>query len=222
METCVVACETLRQELELVMRNRDRFLPVHWIDSGRHVWPDKLRIAIQETLDRLESESRVLLLFGFCGNALVGIRAQTHTLIIPRVADCIPLFIGSREERDSYGTDTYFFTEGYINSGGSIASDSSRAIQRYGERRSLSILKKMLCHYRQFAVVDTGAYCVENVLDRVEQFAKQVDIPVTVIPGNLVLIDTLLSCDWPDDVFLTVPPGGSVSFEDSLSAGKAQ
>ena len=220
--TCIVACETLKPELNLVMRNRNCSLPIHWVDAGKHAWPEKLRASIQETLDQLEDVDRVLLLFGFCGNAIVGINAGTHTLVIPKAADCIPLFIGSRKERDSYGTSTYFFTEGYINSTGNIASDSSKVIQRYGENRGLSILKKMLGHYRNFAVIDTGTFDVAPVQEKVEQFANKIDIPVIVIPGNLRLIDALLSGEWPEDDFLIVPPGGSVTFEDSFNLGKTQ
>jgi hypothetical protein len=220
--TCIVACETLKQELDLVMRNRNCSWPVIRIDAGKHARPDKLRASIQENLNRLPPARTVLLLFGFCGNAMVGIEAGTHTLILPRVADCIPLFIGSREERDSYGAGTCFFTEGYINSGGSIVSDTSRVIERYGEKRGLFILKKMLLHYRSFAVINTGTFNVADVQARVENFAKQVDIPVKVVPGSLRIIDALLAGGWQADAFLIVRPGGSVSFEDSLSAGRAQ
>jgi len=219
---CIVACETLKQELLLVMRNLGCTLPVNWIEAGKHSSPDKLRESVQETLDSLPPGRTVLLLFGFCGNAMVGVKAGTHTLILPKTADCIPLFIGSRKERDSFGIDTYFFTEGYLNSQGSITYGASEMMQRYGEKRGLAILKKMLLNYRNFAVIDTGAYDVASVRDSVEQFAKHLDIPVKVIPGSLRLIKALLSGNRPEDSFLTVMPGNSIRFEDSLSAGRAQ
>jgi hypothetical protein len=218
----IVACETLKQELELVMRNRGCSWPVLWIDSGRHLWPEKLHSSIQEAINGLPLSCTVLLLFGFCGNALVGIEAGRRTLVLPKVADCIPLFIGSREERESYGTDTYFFTKGYLDSGGSIAEDSSRLIERYGEQRGLSIMKKLLVHYRQFAVIDTGAFNAADVRDRVERFAKQIDVPVRVISGSLRIIDALLAGNWQAGSFLMVPPGGRVTLEDSIGMGKAQ
>ena len=219
---CIVACESLKPELDLVMQRLNCTLPIYWIEAGNHSWPDKLRVVLQEAIDKLPEGSTVLLVFGFCGNALVGINSGSHTLILPRVADCIPLFIGSRKERDAYGTDIYFFTEGYINSGRSIASDSTQTIKRYGETRGLAILKKMLCHYRNFTIIDTKAYNVETAKEKVDKFAKLVEIPVEVIPGNLRLFEALLSGSHNEDEFLTVPPGGSISFEDGLSAGKAQ
>jgi hypothetical protein len=220
---CIVACETLKQELEAVMKQRRCEYPVIWIDAGKHQWPDKLHIAIQEAIDGVSPSCKtVLLLFGFCGNALLGIEARNRRLVIPRVADCIPLFIGSRKEREAYGAGTYFFTGGYLNAGSSIASDTSRVFQRYGKKRGLSILKKMIGHYKDFAVIDTGTFDVPEVKATVEDFARLVEIPVKVIPGNLRFIDALLAGPWQEDSFLTVKPGEKITFKDSLSAGKAQ
>ena len=222
-DICILSCETLKDELNLVMKNLNCSLPVIWVDSGKHAWPDKLRVSVQEAIDGLSpSYKTALLLFGFCGNAMVGVKAGSRTLVLPKAADCIPLFIGSREKRDAYGTDIYFFTGGYLNSDGSIASDTSRVFTRYGEKRGLWILRKMLGHYRSFAVIDTGAFDIADVQSRIEQFAKPLEIPVETIPGNLRLIAALLSGEWNADEFLVVKPNTEITFEDSLSVGKPQ
>jgi hypothetical protein len=220
---CIVACETLKQELLAAMEKRGCDYPVTWVDAGKHTWPDKLRVAVQEAIDNIpNSYEIVLLLFGFCGNAMVGIEARNHRLVMPKAADCIPLFIGSRAERETYGTRTYFFTEGYLNSEGSAVTDASRIYERYGEEDGLYILKKMLGHYEDFAVVDTGVSDVDALKARVEDFAKPLEIPVKLIPGSLRFIDALLAGGWQDEAFLTLEPGGKISFEDSLEAGKSQ
>jgi hypothetical protein len=220
---CILACETLKEELNLVMKSLNCRLPVFWVDSGKHAWPEKLRVSIQEAIDGLSpSYTTALLLFGFCGNAMVGIKAAGRSLVLPKAADCIPLFIGSRRERDAYGTNIYFFTGGYINSGGSIASDTSKVFGRYGAERGLSILRKMLGHYRNFTVIDTGAFNLADVQSRVEEFARPLEIPVETIPGNLRLIAALLSGNWNADEFLVVEPGKEISFEDTLDLGKTQ
>ena len=222
-DTCIVACETLKDELNLVMKNMDCALPVVWVDSSNHSRPDKLRLSMQEALDNLSPQyNTALLLFGFCGNAMVGIQSGRFTLVLPKAADCIPLFIGSREERDSYGNDTYFFTGGYLDSTDGITKDAVRLLERYGEKRGLSILKQMLCHYRSFALIDTGTYNVADVRSRVEKIALLLDIPVKIIPGNLRLIAALLSGNWNDNEFLIVEPGKTISLEDSLNLGKSQ
>jgi hypothetical protein len=220
---CIVACETLKQELLAVMEKRGCDYPVIWVDAGKHTWPDKLRVAVQEAIDGIPpSCGTILLLFGFCGNAMVGIETRGHRLVMPKAADCIPLFIGSLRERETYGTRTYFFTEGYLNSGGSMLSDASRIYERYGEEDGLYILKKMLGHYQDFAVVNTGVFDVDAIKARVDDFAKPLEIPVKLIPGSLRFIDALLAGDWQDTAFLVLEPGGKITFEDSLEAGKSQ
>jgi hypothetical protein len=221
--TCIVACETLKQELLSAMEKRGCDYPVIWVDAGKHSWPDKLRVSVQEAIDGIPpSYETVLLLFGFCGNAMVDIEARNHRLVVPKAADCIPLFIGSRKERETYGTRTYFFTEGYLNSSGSALTDASRIFERYGEEDGLYILKKMLGHYQDFAVVNTGVFDVDAVKARVDDFAKSLEIPVKLIPGSLRFIEALLAGDWQDDAFLVLEPGGKIRVEDSLEAGKSQ
>jgi hypothetical protein len=217
-DTCIVACEILKEELLAVKEGCG--YPVFWIDSGKHTWPDKLHTAVQEAIDGIPpSYKTILLLMGFCGNAMVGVEARNHRLVLPRAADCTTLFIGSREERERCGTGTYFFTAGYINSGGSILKDASRIFRRYGKREGLSLLNAMLGRYRDFAVIDTGTFNVPELRAQVENFAKLLKIPVRVIPGNLRLIRELLRGDWREEDFLAVNPGGKITLEDSLCAG---
>jgi hypothetical protein len=222
-DTCIIACETLKQELLATMEKRGCVYPVIWVDAGKHAWPDKLRVAIQEAIDSVPPSCKTLLiLFGFCGNAMVDIEVRNHRLVMPKAADCIPLFIGSRKEREAYGPRTYFFTRGYLDSGGSVVSDAPRIYERYGEKKGLYILKKMLGHYEDFAVIDTGVFDVDVAKAQVEDFAEPLDIPVKLIPGSLRLIDALLSGDWREDTFLVLQPGGKITLNDSIEAGKSQ
>ena len=105
----ILACETLKPELELVMKKLNCSYPLVWVDSGKHAWPDKLRIAVQEKLDGEFPPSckTVLMVFGFCGNAMVGVHSRERTLVLPRAADCIPLYMGSRAEREAHGADAF-------------------------------------------------------------------------------------------------------------------
>lgn len=219
-DTCVIACETLKRELLAAMEKRGCDCPVTWIDAGKHALPDKLRASVQQAIDGLPpSYKTVLLLFGFCGNAMVDIQARNHRLVMPKAADCIPLFIGSRKERERYGARTYFFTRGYLDSGGGAVSDANRIYERYGEKKGLYILKKMLGHYEDFTVIDTGVFDVDTVKAQVEDFAKPLDIPVKLIPGSLRLIDALLAGDWREDTFLVLAPGRKITLDDSIAAG---
>jgi hypothetical protein len=218
----IVACRTLEPELKLVMGRRGIALPIAFVESGKHAWPDKLRDCIQESVDSVPEGKTILLVFGFCGNSMVGVKSRSHTLVLPRVADCIPLFLGSRETRDAYGIYTYFYTKGYLESESNIVTDYERVLKKYGEKRSLRVVREMMAHYKNIAVVDTGAFDPAEVTKKVEPLAELIDVPVSVVPGNLRVIDALLAGDWNDDEFLIIPEDSEVSFEMSFNLGSSQ
>ncbi|AEF84033.1 conserved hypothetical protein [Treponema primitia ZAS-2] len=213
----ILACETLKPELSLVMSSQGCDYPIAWVESGKHAWPDKLHVCIQETLDKIPPTYKtILLVFGFCGNAMVGIKAGEHQLVLPRASDCIPIFLGSQKKREEYGAATYFFTEGYLNSETNVATEHIQYIKKYGEEKALMVTRMMMEHYKQIAIIDTGAFNPEDVVRKVEPFAKIIDTPLSIISGNLRLIDALLAGNWDTGEFLIVPPKGVISFEDSF------
>jgi hypothetical protein len=219
----IVACETLKDELELIMRRNGCNYPVVWVESGLHAWPEKLKARIVELVAGLDAGHKtVLLLFGFCGTSLVGLEAGNRTLVMPFVSDCIPIFLGSNERRCEFGIDTYFFTKGYLRGEKNVVNEFGHYAKRYGPQRALRILKKLLEHYRRFAVVDTGAFEVEPVTEDIRKVAEILELPVVQADGNLSLIEDLLKGDWTPERFLVVPPNGGITFEDSVKAGKSQ
>ena len=76
VETVILACNTIRDELEKAAHEIKCEYPFMWIESGLHLNPDSLRRRMQEELDAINKAQRVLLGFGFCGNSLIGLRSQ--------------------------------------------------------------------------------------------------------------------------------------------------
>jgi hypothetical protein len=215
----IVACKTLAPEIELVMERRGFAMPLVFVESGRHVWPDKLRSRVQESLDSLPPGETALLAFGFCGNSMVGLKSRSHILVLPRVADCVPLFLGSRKTREEYGVRTYFYTKGYLEAESNIVRDYGSILQKYGEKRSLRVMREMMKHYENIAVVDTGAFDPGEVKEKVAPLAELIGIPVSVVPGNLRIIEALLAGDWTEEEFLVVRSNSEVSLEASFNPG---
>ena len=215
----IVACKTLAPEIELVMRWRGVDMPVTFVESGKHLWPDKLRDCIQESIDSVPAGKTILLVFGFCGNSMVGVKSRSHILVMPRAADCIPLFLGSRKTREEYGIYTYFFTKGYLESESNIVRDYETVMKKYGEKRSLRVMREMMKHYKSIAIVDTGAFDPGELTEKVAPLAEIIDLPVSIVPGNLRIIDALLTGEWGEDEFLIIPGGSEISLEESLNLG---
>jgi len=69
--------------------------------------------------------------YGLCSRGVVGIRATDCTRVVPRVGDCISIFLGSysayrRQAQSEPGT--YYLTKGWIEVGDSPFAEYGRII----------------------------------------------------------------------------------------------
>ena len=221
MRTIILACQTLQDELKLAVRRTGVNYPVLYVESGLHNTPDLLHKRIQEEVDRLDNVDQILLVFGYCGNSMLGVRSQQAKMILARVDDCIPLLLGSAEIRRnlSHEMGTYYITKGWLDYENNIIREYLRCVERYGEKRALRVMKIMLGHYQRFLLIDTGAYLLENVSAQVEAFAEKMGMKHEIFHGSLRLLEKLLTGPW-DEEFVILEPGEELTMEDICSGGE--
>jgi len=131
--------------------------PVIWVEGELHNTPSKLTARLSEVLDQVDAQ-RVLMLFGFCGNAVLGIRAKNFEMIIPRVDDCISLLFGSVKKRAAISAEyaAFFITEGWLHVKGNIWEEYLTSVETYGEEVAHYIMNAQFGHYRTLGVPDVG------------------------------------------------------------------
>jgi len=219
LRIAVVACQTIRDELRLALRETSVNYPVFYIEAGLHKKPEALHERIQQELDMIDNVDTILLAFGYCGNSLMGVKSSNFQLVIPRVDDCIPLLLGSAKARKeiSQGMGTYFITKGWLDYEQNIVWEYERCVTRYGEPRALRIMKSMLGNYQRFMVIDTGAYPVDNVVTRTSSFAQRLDMKYEIAQGSLRLLYKLLLGQW-DEEFIILKPGEVLTMNDICSS----
>lgn len=111
----VIACATVIEEM-LPLLPPD--VGHRILDFGLHTDPPKLRKALQEAIDESKGRADTILLgYGLCSQGVIGLRANGCTLVVPRVDDCISIFLGSasaykKQSRSEPGT--YYLTKGWI------------------------------------------------------------------------------------------------------------
>lgn len=208
VQKVILACQTMRDEVELVLQQLGISYPVVYMESGLHSFPELLHQKVQAQIDALDTADVILMAYGCCGNGLVGIKSTKAKLVIPRIDDCISLLLGSKKERESIpnGICTYFITKGWLDPEGNVMWSYREWIERYGEQKALRIIKKMLNNYTRFMIIDTGAYSIEGIMPKIKEFCEKSNMQYDVAPGSLRLLRLLLTGPW-DSEFLVLNPG---------------
>src|SRR5665811_559045 len=111
----IISCATVAEELKQLGVPEERLTV---LEFGLHVYPEDLKKRLQEAIDSIAGDCAILLGYGLCSYAVVGLKSQSHRLVIPLVDDCIALFLGSRSEHKRMLAEepgTYFLTKGWLS-----------------------------------------------------------------------------------------------------------
>jgi hypothetical protein len=205
----VISCATVIEEMRSQLPS-DMGLEI--LDFGLHSRPEKLRKELQAAIDRVEDHREYVILgYGLCSFATAGLVSQRHTLILPKVHDCIALFLGSQEalqEQAQKELGTLYLTKGFIESerGEVHVLEYEQYKKRYGLEKAKTVLKIMLKHYTRIALINTGEYHMERYRRIAKDLADEFDLSFDEIPGSMELLVNLVSGVWDEDV-LMFPPG---------------
>jgi hypothetical protein len=217
MSTIIIACYTIADELNLAIQATGVTHPVLWIDSKLHTKPEKLKEQIQGAISRISNVSTIILAFGYCGNALVGIKSETARLIFPKAEDCISLLLGSTERRRALSKETcsYYLTRGWLESENNLEGEYAYCVRKFGQERALKLMRTMLKNYRHLTLIDTGAYDIAPFKPRTEELAATLGLCHKVVEGSQRLFHKLLTGPW-DEEFVQMEPGQEITLDSLL------
>jgi hypothetical protein len=214
--TLVLACATVLEEMLPLMPPgmRDQVL-----DFGLHSNPDSLKATLQHAIDAAPDDVETIILgYGLCSMAVAGLKANRVTLVVPRVDDCIAIFLGSREAHMAQHKSepgTYYLTKGWIEAGDAPFADYDRLVERYGVERTDWVLREMLKHYTRLALINTGQYEMDRYRHYSRETAERFDLRYEEIPGSNELIIRMLYGPWDGD-FVIAQPGETIAYDAFL------
>jgi hypothetical protein len=195
------------------------------LDFGLHLKPGTLKQTLQDAIDASSDRFDTLLLgYGLCSMALVGLHSNACTLVTPRVDDCIAIFLGSSRaysEQARSQPGTYYLTKGWIEVADTPFGEWERLVTQYGEDRAAWIMKAMLKNYTRLAYIDTGRGDKTSYIEYARKTAEQFNLRFEEIPGSNALVLKLLTGDWDDEI-LVVPPHHTISYMDFKSGQGSQ
>lgn len=187
MSRCIIACRTLKTELNTVLKKLNCSDPVFWLEAGDHNVPLRRQQAITNAMAHCDGFDTIVLVMSFCGGALVGVDSGNHTLLLPCCDDCIGLLLdGPRQQ------DTYYLTDGWLGGEKNIAAEYRRSLEKYGAERTARIFAAMLRGYQYLAYIDTGCG-TSGGLRRAKESAELLKLEFKVVSGNVKRLEDLLT-----------------------------
>jgi hypothetical protein len=154
--------------------------------------------------------------------AVVGLKATTATLVIPRTDDCIAIFLGSCDaykEQAKKEPGTYYLTKGWIEVGSTPFEEHKLLVEKYGQAKAERMTRLMLKNYTRLGFINTGQYEIERYQDYARQTAEKFNLRFEEIDGSPALVKKMVFGPW-DDEFLVVEPGQTIQYTDFTQSHK--
>jgi hypothetical protein len=212
--TKVIACPTVIEDLLPLLPAEVR---TQTLDFGLHLRPAELKRGLQEAIDSSADWAQTLILgYGLCSQAVIGLRSAACTLVVPRVDDCIGIFLGSssayrREARREPGT--YYLTKGWIEAGDTPFGEHGKLVEKYGAARADRMTRLMFRNYTRLVFINTGHNGLEPYREYTREQGARFGLRYEEIDGEPTLLRKILFGPWDAEI-LVVPPGRAITYED--------
>ncbi|HJN19213.1 MAG TPA: DUF1638 domain-containing protein, partial [Armatimonadota bacterium] len=243
MKLKVVACGVFEPELTLLADQVPNEIDLVFLDAGLHNVPNTLRERAQEQIDETVGQGydAIILGYGLCGRGTSGLLARDIPVIIPRVHDCLTLFLGSREEyrrQFSEHPGTFYTTPGWYEKKSLGATENREGFKReelqrdarfpelsekYGDANAEFIIHffdSWKRNYTRAAFIDTGVGDQARYADHARNMAQDFDWEYAQIAGSVTILRDLLEGEWDPEKSLILQPGqrSTVTGDDRIFA----
>jgi len=239
----VIACGVLALDIKKTAEDLGIRIAADFLEGGLHAKPGELRRRLQAAIDRASAEGkcdRIVVGYGVCGRGSVGIHARGVPLAIPRVHDCISLFLGSdaayRSEFARF-PGTYYISAGWFEEkvrpklAGQETADGKRKdpeydrlAAKYGEESARAIVeftRSWQRNYQRAAFIDTGAGDRDRYAAHARAMAAEFGWRYEALLGDLSLLQKALTAPRTTPDVLLVPPRHVTTFDPVEGVMKA-
>ena len=222
-----IACDLVSKSPHIV--------DLEFVPMLAHVEPDRLREMIKNIIDKSTSETlrkydAVILGFGLCGNAVIGLSCPIP-MIIPRAHDCCTIHMGSKEKflsefKDSFSSrwcSTGYYERSFNRSIGSPAAEQLANyktsaeymgyLEKYDEEMADYLWETMhpAIETDESVYIKIDGYEYSDSLEQYRSMMEKEDIKIRIAKGDISILKSLINGEWDDKAFLTVPPGKKIA-----------
>ena len=231
----LIACNVFMREACACIARTPHRIDVEFTELGEHIHSATLRQTLQAKIDAAAQNPKrydaILLLFGICGNATVGLTARGTRLVVPRAHDCCTILLGSREKfREHFEAcpSMPFSSAGYVERGdyymrtgeGTMDLQYGNAyaayVEQYGEENAKYIWESMHPdrggdENRKAVFIDLPETAHLGYAAEFKAKAEAEGKEYVRLEGSMELIRRFLAGDWDPADFLTVEPGRQIA-----------
>lgn len=192
-----------------------------FLDYGLHERPAEMAPVLQERLDAIGAPATVVIGYGLCGNGVVGLAAGKHTLVLPRVHDCVAMVMGSHEaylEDFRSHPGTYYLTRGWLDIGEDPLHEYERIVDRRGVEFAERVIDSLYGNYRRVCLLAFSDEDMEELRPLAYPIAefcsRRWGLSYDEIIGDPSFVESLMRPErHGESAFLVIPPGGVVTQE---------
>jgi hypothetical protein len=235
----VIACAVLALDIKAVAEKLGTDIGVRYLEGGLHERPHLLREKLQAAIDEISASGRcerIMVGYGVCGRGTVGIQARDIPLVIPKVHDCMALFMGGdREYQREFKKypGTYYISAGWYEEKTEPFSQQKKTVflgdqklsydelvDKYGEnaaKETYRFLSTWKQNYHRAAFIETDVKQSPRYETYAREMAHEYGWQYEKIPGDHALIEKLLVARETNDEILVVQPNHVIQF-DSLES----
>ncbi len=212
----LIACATIVEEaLPFMPKDMDH----RSVDAIFHTNPKKLHAELQKLLNEVSSDKETIILgYGLCSKSVIGLMSTNASLVVPRIDDCISLFLGSQDRYRkllSENIGTYYLSPGWIKAGATLVEEIERVEKQYGEKNAEIVRYEMLKNYTHLAFINMQSKETSRYHKFAKHAANKLKLSYKEIHGSTVFIKKMLYGPW-DDQFVIAAPGQIISYEDFI------
>ena len=237
-KTLGIICDVMRDNVTRFNKDIDYV----FIEQRLHDTPEKMRTKLSEELEKVDdSYDLVLMGYGLCSNGVVGLKSKKQKLVIPKVDDCISLFLGSREKYiEEFRKDpaTYYLCRGWIEYGGDpyraflvyteqyegiprewFKGEEERYGRHYDEATARFVITEMMKNYTRVVLIDNDDiepqhrdYALRMVNFLSELLGREIEYKE--MKGSDKFISQLLNGSWGNGNFLVYESGQEIRAGD--------
>lgn len=238
-KTYAIACAVLAVDMKQTARRLGIDLETKFLEAGLHNNPKLLLEKLQQAIDEISAQGdgdRIIIGYGVCGKGTIGIKSRKIPLVIPKVHDCIALFLGGDK---AYKTQfnkypgTYYLSSGWCRENAEPMSQRRRRawfgseqiqfedlVKSHGQEtadHTFAFLNSWQKNYQRAAFIETQAGSSPKYEAYAREMAKEYDWAYEKIQGDQALIRQMLTADASTREILVVPPLHAIAF-DAISS----